>query len=158
LTQRHDLVKGLFVQLGFKKIVPIIKNQAVNLRTNDIMESQRVYQFLVVLLLILPGKNFSQQQMPLIAQKIPHAPPSFPIFNSYRTHYFQSFKRISEYNLNNDSFCVINSNFYANHLGFFCRGELLFEKMTYIPLRFRLGSLDYVNRMEGKSKFRFWGQ
>jgi len=122
------------------------------------MKSQRVYQFLVVLLLILPGKNFSQQQMPLIAQKIPHAPQSFPVLNSYGTHYFQSFKKIPGYNLNSDSICVINSNFYANHLGFFCRGELLFEKMTYIPLRFRLGSLDYVNRMEGKSKFRFFGQ
>jgi hypothetical protein len=152
------LVKGLFVRLGFKKIVPIIKNQAVNLRTNDIMKSQRVYQFLVVLLLILPGRNFSQQQMPLIAQKIPHAPQSFPIFNLYGTYYFQPFKKIPGYNLNNDSIRVINSNFYANHLGFFCRGELLFEKMTYVPLRFRLGSLDYVNRMEGKTKFRAFSQ
>ena len=145
-------LRACFVRLGFKKIVPIIKNQAVNLRTNDIMKSQRVYQFLVVLLLILPGKNFSQQQMPLIAQKIPHGPHSFSIFNSYTTHNFPSFKKIPGYNSNNDSICVFNSNYYANHLGFFCRGELLFEKITYIPLRIRLGSLDYVNRMEGKNK------
>ncbi|MBS1601354.1 MAG: hypothetical protein JST42_01710 [Bacteroidetes bacterium] len=40
--------------------------------------------------------------------------------------------------------------YYVNHLGFFCKKELFLEKTIHIPVRLRLGSLDYVNRLEGK--------
>jgi len=45
---------------------------------------------------------------------------------------------------------VINANHYTTNFGFFCKKELQFEKVTKIPLRFRLGSLQYNDYLEGK--------
>jgi hypothetical protein len=45
---------------------------------------------------------------------------------------------------------VLSPSYYNNHLGFFCQKELQLQKITIVPIRFRLGSLDYVNWMEQK--------
>ena len=52
--------------------------------------------------------------------------------------------------LNPISCSVISADFYTRGFGFFCKKELQFEKATKIPLRFRLGTLQYNNYLEGK--------
>lgn len=127
------------------------------------MKRQRVYRFLVVLMLINPVTIYSQQQIPRIGQNSPHL-LSFPeniLTND--AHSKLGFRKIatlppsltghgnlilSPKNFN-PCFSVV-SNHYSPQLGFFCRKEIQFEKQTSIPLRLRLGSLEYVNTMEGK--------
>jgi hypothetical protein len=45
---------------------------------------------------------------------------------------------------------IIAQDQFVHNFGFFCRKELQFEKQTKLPLRFRLGSLQYCNYLEGK--------
>jgi hypothetical protein len=47
-------------------------------------------------------------------------------------------------------FSVVPPSFQTSNLSFFCRQEWKFEKATAIPFKFRLGSIDQVNYLEGK--------
>ena len=47
---------------------------------------------------------------------------------------------------------LIPANIYYCQSGFFCKREWELEKTTHIPFRFRLGSLDYCNVLEGKQR------
>jgi hypothetical protein len=47
-------------------------------------------------------------------------------------------------------FFVICADQYTKNFGFFCKKELQFEKTTGLPLKFRLGSVQYCDWMEGK--------
>jgi hypothetical protein len=43
------------------------------------------------------------------------------------------------------------ADFYSNNIGWFCKQESRFEHSTGLPLRFRLGSKEVVDWLEGKS-------
>jgi hypothetical protein len=45
---------------------------------------------------------------------------------------------------------VLPSSYYVSQLGFFCKQEIKFEKVTSIPLKIRVGSIEYCDWMEGK--------
>ena len=49
---------------------------------------------------------------------------------------------------------TLPQNFYTSQIGFFCTKELQVEKLTKIPFRFRLGSVQYTDGMEGKNNGR----
>ena len=40
--------------------------------------------------------------------------------------------------------------FYCNNLGFVCKQEIKFQKIIKLPFIFRLGSVQYVDYLEGK--------
>lgn len=116
------------------------------------MRPQRAYCFLVVLMLIMPAEMFCQQQMPRVAQNLPHA-----LFFSENFHEKLSFNQTGYLKLPGDdpsifqrAISISQPDVYISHLPFFCKKEFQFEKNTSVPLRVRLGSLDYVNKLEGK--------
>jgi hypothetical protein len=45
---------------------------------------------------------------------------------------------------------LVPPSFSTHNWGFFCRQELKFEKTFKIPFRFRLGSVQQCDRLEGK--------
>ena len=49
---------------------------------------------------------------------------------------------------------LISEDYYSKNLGFMCKREIQLEKTTRIPLRIRLGSLEYVDKLEGKGSIR----
>ena len=62
-----------------------------------------------------------------------------PLFITYQPNFYQ---RLSSQ--------ILPGNFYCTQLGFFCKKELKFEAVTKIPFKFRLGSVQYTDWLEGK--------
>lgn len=123
---------------------------------------QRITGFLVVFLLMFSGAILGQnaliskQQNPaqsrIISGDFFCRPDLIRICS--REFNFTGFKRDSQPKISTIHLLYVNTGvspvFYANSLGFICKTELKLDKITPVPFRFRLGSLDYVNWLERK--------
>lgn len=115
---------------------------------------QRIYKFLVVLLLMTFSLTGNAQTKPL---SVVPAPLIFSKTSTHTTDLTSSDSTVLGARpslipalLAMPVTATISADYYTRHFGFFCKKELQFEKATAIPLRFRLGTLDYVNKLEGK--------
>ncbi len=125
---------------------------------------QRLCYFIVVFLFLNTGEIFGQKKFPnpiyfqpvLGFNDLPasvffkYQAPTNKIVKKF------SYKQLLEGNHSTrEGFSLTTSrpvppSYYSNCLGFFCKKELQLEKITAVPLRLRLGSLDYVNYLEQK--------
>jgi hypothetical protein len=84
------------------------------------------------------------------------APIKIPGNELSQNKYPKSLLKVTNTSLNKEllSFsrplAVIPQNYYTQHFGIMCKKELALEKATKIPFRFRLGSLQQCNYLEGK--------
>jgi hypothetical protein len=145
-------------QKNFKKIRGNHKNQAVNLQTNVINVVKRFYKIIAfAAFCFLPGIISAQNQVnitlgrvlfssdkvaPVSLYKVPKKLPTtgFHVVMPQMVvpPVFQAPSVVSS----------ISNNYYTLQFGFFCKKEMMLEKATRVPFRFRLGSLDCCNKIE----------
>ena len=118
---------------------------------------QRVCGFLVVFLLMFFESMNGQQ----------HHAPGISVPGLKRVHFQESVQpfqsRFSNKGLTSlpkivttPTINLLNlpaASYYVQNLGFFCKQELRLDKVTGVPIRFRLGSKEYVDRLEYGARY-----
>ena len=104
----------------------MLSNNNVNLHTNESNKTvKRICLFVNLLLILFSAAKAQLTQQQKMNQSAIDSLKSYPLH-------------------------IVNSNFYSSHLAFFCKKELQVEKATKIPLKLRLGSLEYTDYLEQK--------
>ena len=101
---------------------------------------KRLFKIIVVLLPLLCGRAFAQKSSPFLKSL-----SALPLKETQKNLPALRLAAVSQQKVN-----TLPQNYYTNGLGYFCKKELAVQKVTGVPLRFRLGSLEYCNRLEGK--------
>lgn len=81
---------------------------------------------IVLIMMVIGGKLAAQMTLP-------NAPKKLPLDS-----------------LKNLPLRVLASNYYSSNLPFFCKQELQIQKLVKVPVKFRIGSVEEVDRLEGK--------
>jgi len=111
---------------------------------------QRFYKIIVVLALLNGKEANSQSFQGLLSDTSGRIKTQVPILKKQGLNQWASPISLPAASIPVKPGFILASDYYTRNLAFFCKQELIFEKKTTIPLRFRLGSLDYTNRLEGK--------
>jgi hypothetical protein len=149
------------LQKYFLKKCGLPQKSGLNLQTNAENVVQRFYKFIVAFCLIVYGpevlaQDFSKKipmirmigPTPLIKFSI-HTARKFPVLHFDPVKEWYSGQGVTVIK-NHAVTSSIAGNFYTQNFGFMCKSELHLQKSTGVPLRFRLGSLQYCDAMEGK--------
>ena len=141
--------------MKLNKNLRFLQKSSRKLHTNRQEKMKRINNIIFLLLLITRGNVFSQEKLPHLLKDIQvnttsaafifstnpgiaTRPGSHNIANQTPGNNYYSLRR------------MLLPDYHTTSFGFFCKKELQLEKATKIPLRFRLGSLDYCDKMEGK--------
>jgi hypothetical protein len=156
---------GAFKARVFSKNPAIYQKSGLNLQNNLIQMPQRNFFCIVVSIFLFYGEILGQEKNVEKNTRPIDKSPDFSIARSFKYSngnvkntrlmtFSGEIKALPEvFRFLSSSFKLYNpvaKDFYTSQLSFFCRQELLIEKATSIPLRFRLGSLQYTDYLEGK--------
>jgi hypothetical protein len=72
------------------------------------------------------------------------------LLNSLKAAAQLNLSRVKDSTEKKISLAVLPQNFYSRNIGYFCKKEVQLQKLTNIQVYFRLGSKEYVDKMEGK--------